>query len=408
MRDRVVDHAVGLAQSHWRAVAIVGPSHRVETSTRRISDYALTGGFAMQVRNSFPLPEDPPAVPEQLLDKVHDAIRGGLAEIDIMRAQGSGWMVVNNITLEEKDSPTQVAEMIVRCGDRDANTRATSCKYRAQLWLGDGKDRNATRQYCTFSVLVEGDEPDSKENRVGGEWAQIFHQQSAFIDKLTDYSLQLVEQNVERAKDDHELARDVHQVVRDVPYREGLELKNQAVVTVLKERFRADQEVSKARAVLERESEEDVFWKHMSPMFSAAFSQVASKLGMDIPALPAAPSAKAPKNAIKVKQHKGTEGRKAPEGSRPLHAQGRALLDGLDAITFMSLMDVLTPEQRESVKTIAASKDDDTAGHAMLTLMDSLMRDMGALMKLNSILGSERVTALRQLAAAAKAARAEG
>ena len=44
----------------------------------------------MKVRNSFPLPEDPPAVPEQLLDKIHDAMREGLAEVDIMRAQGSG------------------------------------------------------------------------------------------------------------------------------------------------------------------------------------------------------------------------------------------------------------------------------------------------------------------------------
>lgn len=362
----------------------------------------------MKVRNSFPLPEDPPAVPEQLLDKIHDAMREGLAEVDIMRAQGSGWMVVNNIGLEEKDSPTQVAEMVVRCGDRDAETRAASCKYRAQMWLGDGKARDATRRYCTFTVVVEGDEPDTKENRVGGEWAQLFHQQSTFIDKLTDYSLQLVEQNVERAKDDQELARDVHQVVRDVPYREGLELKNQAMVTVLKERYRADQEVSKARAVLEKEGEEDYFWKHMSPMFSAAFSQVASKLGMDIPALPPAMSAKTPKSTVKVKQHKSTDGNKASEVSRPLHAQGRALLDGLDAMTVMALMDVLTPEQRGLAKAIAASKDDLTSAKAIHALMDSLIRDMGALLKLNSILGSERVQAMRQLAAAAKAMQAEG
>lgn len=353
----------------------------------------------MIVRNSFPIPEDPPAVPEQLLDKIHDAMRDGLAEVDIMRAQATGWMVVNNIRLEDKDTPTQIAEMVVRCGDRDAETRAVSSKYRAQMWLGDGKARDAIRRYCTFSVIVAGDEPEGGGTRVSSEWKQVYEQQSVLIDKLTDLNLSLIDRNVERAKEDGELARDVHHVIQGMvtPYREGVALKNDAIMSVLQARFKAEQEVSKARAILEKEGEEDAFWRHMSPMVYAAMGQVASKLGMEMPALPPANEKKAA-----AKQQKAPAGQKSAENSRPLHAQGRILLNGLDASTFMALTDALTLDQREAVRVIASSQDDRTSAQAILTLMNSLMQDMGALMKLNTILGGDRVKAMRQLAAAAK------
>lgn len=372
-------------------------------------------GDAVIVQKSFPIPEEPPAVPMQLLDKVQDAMRESLTEVDVLLQKDGGWSIINNVKIEEGDTPSAVAQMLKSCGDHDAETRGKSAKYRVQMWIGSGKQRDAVRKYHTFLSETSGDVTETNGVRPALEWKELYGQQSEFIDKLSALNLELVAANNTRAKEDGAVTRDFHNVIRTMvgPYREGVQLKSEAITSVLRAKAEAERERSRAEAAISGNSDEDEFWKQMKPMFTAAIVQVMEKTGMgEILALPAAktdkqPSKQSAKQPNKQPKQERAEVRvEAAEGKeparRPLHVLGQALLDGLGARVLLELMRVLSPEQNDALQRIAKATDDHTSASAILELSQSLMRQPGLLLQMQQIMGADRAQAFRRLGALAK------
>lgn len=373
----------------------------------------------MIVQKSFPIPEEPPAVPMQLLDKVQDAMRENLTEVDVLLQKDGGWSIVNNVKIEEGDTPSAVSQMLKACGDHDAETRGKSAKYRVQMWIGSGKQRDAVRKYHTFYSETSGDEPEINAVRPSMEWKDLYGQQSEFIDKLSALNLELVAANNTRAKEDGAVTRDYNNTIRTMlgPYREGVQLKSDAITSVLRAKAEAERERSRAEAAISGNSEEDEFWKQMKPMFTAAIVQVLEKTGMgEMLALPAAkgdtqsskePSKQTAKQPNRPQKQDRAEVKVDPveykePPRRPLHVLGQSLLDGLGARVLLELMRVLSPEQNDALQRIAKATDDHTSATAILELSQSLMRQPGLLLQMQQIMGADRAQAFRQLGALAK------
>lgn len=377
---------------------------------------SLKVGHGVIVQKSFPLPEEPPAVPMQLLDKVQDAMRENLTEVDVLLQKGGGWSVVNNVKIEEGDTPSAVAQMLKSCGDHDAETRGKSAKYRIQMWLGSSTRRDAKRRYHTFSAESSADESEVNAVRPGTEWKELYWQQSEFNDKLSALTLELVASNNARAKEDQEVIRDFNNVYRTMvgPYREGVQLKNEAITSVLRAKAEAERERSRADAAMAN-NDDDEFWKQMRPMFTAAMAQVMDKVGLgEMLALPAAKGDKQPAKqpAKSGKQHSKPPKQERSElkaqtvehkepARRPLHVLGQGLLNGLGASVLLELMRILSAEQNDALLRISKATDDQASATAILELSQSLMKQPGLLLQMQRIMGADRAQAFRQLAALA-------
>lgn len=376
----------------------------------------MRAGNAMKFQKSFPMPEESPAVPMQLLEKVEDAILGRLFEVDVLLQQQGGWTVINNAKVAEADAPNAVAQALKACADHDADTRSQPGKYRVQMFIGAEIRREATRKYHTFSAGDE--EPGTNAVRPGTEWKELYWQQSEFIDKLSALNLELVGANNSRAKEDGAVIRDFNNVYRTMvgPYREGVQLKNEAITSVLRAKAEAERERSRAEAAIAN-SDDDEFWKQMRPMFTAAMVQVMDKVGLgDVLALPATKADKQPgkqpakqsaKQQSKQPKQERVEvtvepvERKEPV-RRPLHVLGQGLLNGLGATMLMELMQILSPEQSNSLLRISKATDDQASAAAILELSQSLMKQPTLLLQMQRIMGADRAQAFRQLAALAE------
>lgn len=365
----------------------------------------------MIVRKPFPIPEEPPAVPPTLFNKVVEAIEGDLREVDVTIKNGSGYKIVNNVRLEKDDNPSDFAQMLKMCGDYDAECRGESGTYRLTLWIGGGKSSNTERWYYSFRAESPGDSQSGSTEELIAGWRALAEEKQTYTESVIQHNLALIASVNSRARSDATVQKDFHQVVRTLlgPYRDGIALKSESLTEVIKARAEAARERQRADNAIAGDGD-DEFWEMMKPLVATAVQQVMAK-GGEVLALPAAKGKDKPKRSNKIKSENKekqattqADARSSSEtpAPQPLHRVGQALLSGLGTNALVRLLRVLDEEDAEQVELITSAKDDLTSAKAILTLMDSLLKQPAVLLKMQQIVGADRVGALRKIADVAK------
>lgn len=390
----------------------------------------------MKVLKPFPIPEEPPIIPQGLVDCVL-GVWSDLKKVDIMRARKGGWQVVNSIGIEESDDPSEVTERIKMCADQHALALGESGKYRAQLWSVE-VGRNGVRNYNTFHVQSPGDEEDPIQTTaeeeiqaLRGQWTELFEAQQEFAKLLMRFSEFSIERVVAMSKQNGEQLNPLTEVIQELirPYRDGLQMQSRAIKEMGDMRVR--QHLAEARA-----DDNGKFWEMFGPAVQIAASQASQRFlgGGGKAARPAAgrsasrtkvvthaapPTAASPptptptraqaKSATAARPEAGPTAPEPEAASvepdsmpRTLHGLARALLDNMSSDALVKVSRVLEDDQASCFVQIAEATDDDTAAESIVALMHSLMRTPTALVQMQQFLGPDHIQAFQQVAMLAK------
>lgn len=390
----------------------------------------------MQVLHPFPIPEEPPVVPQRLADRVL-SLWSALKKVDVMIARAGGWQVVNAVTIEPDDDPADVYGMVKMCADHHASTTGESAKYRAQLWSVE-VGRDGVRNYCTFAVQCPYDDDDPNRSAADEElqalrsqWAELFQSQQDFAKLVMRFSEFSIERVVAMSKQHGEQLNPLTEVIHELitPYRDGLQMQARAVKEMGDMRVR--QHLAEARA-----DDSGKFWDMFGPAVQIAATQASQRFmgGGSKPARPApgrkprgtkvvthTPPHAAPSRTVvpptRVQPTAATAPPPEPAAAAPqpepgpdesgavpntLHELARALLDGMSSDTLVKVTRVLEEDQADCFVGIAEAGDDDTAAESIVSLMHSLMKTPAALVQMQQLLGSDHIRAFQQVAVLAK------
>ena len=389
----------------------------------------------MKVLNSFPIPEEPPIVPQRLADRITDLLPRTV-KIDVTLAAAGGWQIINTLTIEGDEDPVDVYSMVKLCGDHHASMTGESAKYRAQIWL-DHPGRDGTRCYVSFDVRLAYDEEDAgrsslEEERmmIRSQWREVFDAQQELLKlsaRFTEFSIErVVAMSKQQGEHLNPLTDVIHELI--TPYRDGLQMQARAVKEMGDMRVR--QQLAEAKA-----DESGKFWEMFGPAVQIAATQASSRLlgGGGKKAAPASsPSSRAPRTAPRAAvvrapappQHAPAravtpqvqaqpkpapapvEATPVSEREEPvpttLHDLAHRLLDGMSSDALVKITRTLDDDQADWFQGIADAEDEDSAAESIVALMHSLMKTPAVLVRMQQLLGDDHIRAFQHVAVLAK------
>lgn len=366
----------------------------------------------MKVVPSFPLPEEPPVVPEGLSERIIE-LQSDMTKVALKVSCHGGWKAVCTVHLDGSEDATEVYSTVKAAADYHCRCAGAVARYRAQIWALPPGQQSHVRHTVTFRCQPDGDdEPVIDTHAVQPTDGQ--HATNAMME-VNEFTLRLASnaQRQENAAIRAVLSQQQMQAEQLAPltklvgdcismFRDGLRMKASAL-----DELQALQAKVNQQALDSGQSDTSKLWEALTPALHIAAAKLGDRLlpGKEVPtrALPAkrelpakpvssgSPPSKPPKDG-------STELVKEEATPSSLHELARALLDGISTERTLRLVRLLSPEQVGYLGALVDSTDDDTTADAVVALMQSLLENTATLVQFQQVLLPAQVSSFRSLA----------
>ncbi len=386
----------------------------------------------MRIIPPFPMPEEPPVVPEHLSERIINLLRD-TTKIALKVALKGGWQAVCTIYLDGKEDATEVYSAVKAGADYHAQAAGRSGKYRAQLWVLVPDADQPTRNTVSFDVLVDGDfaseeSIDTAERRAQtAAWLDLIDREHRFTNFVAEYSHKaihaLVDQSGKHADSMRPMAGVMTQCIS--MFSEGLRMKADSVRELGD--LRAEKKLAEAG-----HDDSGRMWDALTPAIQTAFMQfqqrmlgggrgrsralpasmapppVATPTPVASPSAPTptpSPAPAAPAAPTQVGTPPSTTSVPAgtpPEPSTPpvpstLHGLVALVLDSMGTDRVVRLLRLLDETQAHYFEVVCTAQEDDGCAEAIVALMQSLMANPSSVMGMQQILTPDQIQAFQQL-----------
>ncbi|MCH9682855.1 MAG: hypothetical protein K0V04_15570 [Deltaproteobacteria bacterium] len=373
----------------------------------------------MRLSKPFPLPEEPPVVPERLAERITRYLLH-TTKIVIQLAERDGWKVINTVHLEGNEDAVDVYTLVKSAADYYCDDVGRNGKFRAQMHRHPPGQAEA-RHSATFLVReayddnddserspAAVDDADSRREQAGG-WRELVDQQYRLIDSMARYNDRSTDRVLEQSKQTIGGLAPVGGILQDFAgmYREGLRAKADAV------RELGDMSVQHQLAQAKL-NDSGKFWETFGPAVQLAIVHAQRHVmglgGPPMRALPrastttpnampqATPVAAAAPPAGPPSPPPSPQAAAPPSPPSNLHGLTVALLDALGPEGVVRLTLVLDDAQRQHLAAVASARDDDTTAVAIVGLMQALAANPSTILELQATLTPEQAAAFQQLA----------
>ena len=371
----------------------------------------------MQVIPPFPMPEEPPIVPDHLSERVINLLPD-TTKIALKVSLKGGWQAVATIHIDGDEDATEVYTMVKAAADYHCQNAGESGKYRAQIWVMAPGKTQPVRNTVTFKVLIDSGEQEDDdavevlERRAQSTaWLDLIDREHRFTEFVAGYSKFAFECVLKNCESQAEQNRPMAGVMTQAMgmFTEGMRMKADAV------RELGDMRVEKKLAEANHD-DGGKMWEAITPALQVAFMQFQQRmLGGKRIAPRALPAPAAPQAVVARTEHQPpavpqpvapqpappqSTAAAAPETPSPpatLHGLVCMVLEGMGTSRVVKLMRLLDDEQALHFEAVTGASDDDSAATAIVGLMHSLMANPSSMVGIQQVLHPEQVQALQQL-----------